>query len=92
MEIKTKFDLGQEVFFIVPKMNVPKEHYKIRRGKISCIYIKCILGLKHCSSEYKIMAKEGCYSYYYDSEIYLSKEEAEQKLKEVKDEQKRTSI
>lgn len=86
MKIETKFDIGQEVFFIVPKMNVPKEHYKIRRGKISCIDVRCILGLKHCSSEYKIMTNEGCYSYYYDSEIYLSREEAEAKLKEMKGE------
>lgn len=83
MKIETKFDINQEVFFIVPKMNVPKEHYKIKRGKISCIDTRCISGLKHCSSEYKIITNEGCYSYYHDSEIYSCREDAEKKLEEI---------
>lgn len=72
MEIKTKFDIGQEVWLAI-------KGYRIGKAKITMIEIH--------KDGYVYVVDDLDVEFVFESEIFATKEEAEQKLKEVKDEQ-----
>lgn len=75
MEIKTKFDIGQEVYIVFNDKSILK-------GEI--IGLMCIVGLEKNFVHYE--CESNGFSFEEREEnVFLTKEEAEQKLKEIKD-------
>lgn len=85
MEIKTKFDIGQKVWFIGNKFN--GEENSLYMGKISTIVI-VYRGVIFDKESHDISYEVDCgfFANMYEERLYATKEEAEAKLKEIKNE------
>ena len=85
MKIETKFDIGQEVWFIGNKFN--GEENSLYMGKIRTIVV-VYRGVIFDKESYDITYEVDCgfFANVYGQRLYATKEEAEAKLKEMQDE------
>ena len=73
MEIKTKFDIGQEVYIVFDDKSILK-------GEI--IGLMCIVGLEKNFVHYECESNGFSFEEM-EENVFLTKEEAEQKLREI---------
>ena len=74
MKIETKFDINQEIYFVIDN---------VEKGKINGIY-PCIKEIEdECFTNYGITDKYGYALRLPEDQIFATREEAEAKLKEI---------
>ena len=84
MKIETKFDIGQEVWFIGNKFNGEENSlYSGEINTITIIYRGKIFDKINCEKLYEV--DSGFYAIVPEEKLYATKEDAEKKLKGVKD-------
>lgn len=72
MKIETKFDIGQKIYTI--------EHREVKEWNIR--YIQCNASREHIHTFYEI-ENNGLIYVIWEEELFATREEAEQKLKEI---------